>query len=341
MFNVIYFIFYKLIIYMKYEKYTNYVVTLIILMGFGALYNRYKEKFDVDDDKKQNDMIKKYLLQDDSLAIVKKPLLWIHVEHVPNARFWDSFSSRTTDNFNQPYQFLTIKSIVDKCSKSFNIVFVDDDSFSRIIPEWKHNMSILPDPIKSYFRELAMSKLLYLYGGIIVPASTICIKNLEEIYYRNTANKGMFIGEFYNRTITNQSGGVNFFPHTRFMGCERENESMKELINYIELVISQDNSNEINLDGKLSRKCFELIKSGKVKRITTDLLGGVDANNKIISIEDLMGNTFFNLPETCSLVYIPADEILKRTSYQWFARLSTTQVIDSNTMIGKLLLLNA
>lgn len=326
---------------MKYEKFTNYVITLIILMGFGALYNRYREKFDIDDNEKQNDMIKKYLLQDDSLAIVKKPLLWIHVEHVPNARFWESFGSRTSDNFNQPYQFLTIKSIVNKCGKSFNIVFVDDDSFSRIIPDWKHNMSILPDPIKSYFRELAIAKLLYLYGGIVVPSSTICIKNLEEIYYRGTPNKGMFVGEFYNKNVTNQSGGANFFPHTRFMGCERESEPMKELINYIELVISQDNSNEIEFDGKLSRKCFELIESGKVKKITPDSLGGVDDSNKRITTEDLMANTFIKLPASCSLVYIPADELLKRTNWQWFPRLSTTQVLDSNTMIGKLLLVNS
>lgn len=325
---------------MKYEKYTNYVITLILLMGFGALYNRYKEKFDIDDEKKQNEMIKKYLLQDDSLAIVKKPLLWIHIDHVPNARFWESFGSRTSDNFNQPYQFLTIKSIINKCGKSFNIVFVDDDSFSRIIPEWKHDMSILPDPIKSYFRELAMAKLLYIYGGIVVPSSTICIKNLEEIYYRGTPSTGMFVGEFYNRNVTNQNGGVNFFPNTRFMGCERESESMKELITYIELLISQDNSNEIEFDGKLSRKCFELIQSGKVKKFNAESLGGLDNNNKIITIEDLMGNTFINLPDSCSIVYIPEDELLKRTNYQWFTRLSTSQVLDSNTMIGKLLLIN-
>jgi hypothetical protein len=35
---------------------------------------------------------------------------------------------------------------------------------------------------------------------------------------------------------------------------------------------------------------------------------------------------------------IPSDEILKRINYQWFARLSAKQVVESDTIIGNYLL---
>jgi len=38
-------------------------------------------------------------------------------------------------------------------------------------------------------------------------------------------------------------------------------------------------------------------------------------------------------------LYIPADEILKRNNYNWFARLSAKQALDSDTTIGKYLLI--
>jgi len=53
-----------------------------------------------------------------------------------------------------------------------------------------------------------------------------------------------------------------------------------------------------------------------------------------------MGNTFLNLCDKVQGLYIPADEILKRTAYQWFARQSAKQALNSNTVIGKYLLIN-
>jgi len=38
-------------------------------------------------------------------------------------------------------------------------------------------------------------------------------------------------------------------------------------------------------------------------------------------------------------MYIPADKILLRTNLQWFARLSAEQVLQSNTVIARYLLL--
>ena len=75
-------------------NYLNYIASLIILIGVGILYDKHKEKFDLDDDARQYEFIKKYLLQDSTLANSKTPLLWIHMNYSKNSRFWQSFYSR-------------------------------------------------------------------------------------------------------------------------------------------------------------------------------------------------------------------------------------------------------
>ena len=98
-------------------NYLNYIASLIILIGVGILYDKHKEKFDLDYDARQYEFIKKYLLQDSTLANSKKPLLWIHMNYSKNSRFWQSFYSRNSNDLNQPYQYLTLSSIINHCGK--------------------------------------------------------------------------------------------------------------------------------------------------------------------------------------------------------------------------------
>jgi hypothetical protein len=73
--------------------------------------------------------------------------------------------------------------------------------------------------------------------------------------------------------------------------------------------------------------------------IPSDLLGMRDVNGKQITLDMLMSNNFLNLSGNVQGLYIPADEILKRNAYQWFARLSAKQALSSDTTLGKYLLI--
>ena len=322
-------------------NYINYIASFIILIVIGMGYDRYKEKFDLDDETKQYEMIKKYLLNDSTLANSKKPLLWVHMNYTKNSRWWQSFYSRNTEYLNQPYQYLTIASIINHCGESFNIVIIDDNTFNKIIPDWSHDMSSIPFPIKMYFRQLALSRILYHYGGMLLPSSFICGKNLLPMYEEGINRNGMFIGEFINDNVSNQSGAVNFMPNTRLMGCVKENPAMLELIHYIEIMVSQDYTNEPLFDGNISRKCFELVANNKAHTICGGMLGVKSKMGGPILLDDLMGSTYINFMSNANGVYIPEYELLKRTKFEWFLRLSQEQVLESNTIIGKLLLVHS
>jgi hypothetical protein len=52
-----------------------------------------------------------------------------------------------------------------------------------------------------------------------------------------------------------------------------------------------------------------------------------------------MSNQYLNLYKGTYGILIPANEVLKRHKYEWFARMSAKQVLESNTIIGNYLLL--
>ena len=322
----------------KFSKYSHYIYPLTVTLILSFIYNKYKSKEDDDEHMQNYKLVKQYLLNDSSLAQSKKPIMWIHMVYETNARWWPSFASRNTDDLNQPYQYLTLKSIIDKCGQDFNVCLIDDDTFGNIIPGWTVDLSLVANPIKMKIRQLALAKILYHYGGFLVPSSFICFQNLAPLYYNLTEGGKMFVGELV--THADVSDKVNFFPSTKFMGCQKGCHMMFAYIGYLEINTSTDFTEESRFIGAYGRWCYEKIQKRDMNMIPADMLGARDTAGKTVTIEILISNNFLNLSERVQGLYIPADEILKRTAYQWFARLSAKQALETNTTIGKYLLIN-
>lgn len=322
----------------KFSQYTHYIYPLTITIIMSLIYNKYKKREDDDEHMRNYKIVKQYLLNDSSLAQSNKPIIWIHMDYEANARQWQSFFSRKTEDLNQPYIYLTLKSIIDKCGQDFNVCLIDDDTFGNIIPGWTVDLSLVASPIKMKIRQLALAKILYYYGGFLLPSSFICFQNLAQLYYSLTDGGKMFVGELISRTDV--SDKVDFFPSTKFMGCEKNCRMIYDYISYLEINASTDFTAESHFLGSNSRWFYEKISRGEMNMIPADMLGARDTAGKQITIDVLMSNNFLPLSERVQGIYLPADEILKRTAYQWFARLSAKQALASDTTIGKYLLIN-
>ncbi len=216
----------------------NYIILFVIIISLGILYQKYLEKQSNMIEYDNYSEIKKYLLKDKTLDKSKKPILWIYIPHEYNSRNWLSFGSRSSNELNQPYLYLTVKTIIKNCDESFKIVLIDDGSFEKLIPNWNINMSLLVDPIKGYVRQLAMAKLIYTYGGLNVPISFLCFRDLISLYNKGTNDDTMFVCENYDTNITSTNN--LFYPDANFMGAKKENDTLKEFINFMEQTISND-----------------------------------------------------------------------------------------------------
>jgi hypothetical protein len=288
--------------------------------------------------KNNYEAIQHYLLDDETLAKSKKPILWIFIPYEYNSRKWHDFGSRSSYELNQPYLDLTMRSIIKHCRESFTICVVDDNSFKKLLPEWNINMTIISDPILSNIRTLGMMKLLYKYGGFICPLSFLCMKDLSGLYVKGTRGDKMFVCETVDRNKT--SSTMNFYPSVAFCGAPKECETVLKLINYIQIITSRDQSAESKFLGQYDRWCSKKVQEGQINLIEGVEIGTKTVDDKQILLDDLLSNHYLNLYKGTYGILIPSNELLNRVSYGWFVRMSPRQIMESDTIIGNYLLLS-
>jgi hypothetical protein len=320
------------------KSFTNLFILFFILIVLGVLYKRFEDKRIKEEEGDTYESIQKYLLDGTTLGESKKPILWIHVPYEYNSRHWLSFGSRSSLELNQPYLYLTVRSIIKQCDESFTICIIDDTSFKRLLPDWNINMTSISDPILSNMRLLGMMKLLYRYGGMFCPLSFVCMKNLNELYIKGTRGEKMFVCEVVDRNVT--STDVDFFPNLSFCGAPKECETTRELCNFIQRVSSHDYTADVKFLGEYDKWCMQRIESGRINLIDGVEIGTKTIDEKQIIIDDLMSNNYLDLYQGTYGILIPADEILSRRKFEWFARLSPKQVMESDTIIGNYILLS-
>lgn len=321
----------------KIKNYMNYIYVLIVLAVVLFLYNRYEDKLAREDNTGNYNAVQKYLGGDPSLAKEKKPILWIPITYDYNARNWLSFGSRSSFELNQPYMYLTVKSIINQCDESFRICLIDDESFAKLIPGWTINMKTISTPVVDYMRSLAITKLLYIYGGMVVPPSFLCMRDLIDLYSMGTSGGKMFVCETVDRNITSTTH--EFYADTSFMGATKESPIVQELMDFVQRKISSDYTSQLEFLGDFNRWCNTRANKGQVTLIPGKIIGTKTMDNKPILVDDLLSNDYIDLYPQVYGIYIPSKEILNRRHYEWFARLSQKQVLESNIIISKYILL--
>ena len=315
----------------------NYVVAFVVLTIISILYDRYKLKLEKQDNIENYDIIQKYLLNEEALTGVK-PIIWIHIEYENNSRRWLDFGSRNTKCLNQPYLYITIQSIINHCGNDFNVCLIDDESFTKLMPGWNININNLADPVKTHIRSLALSKILYYYGGVLVPNSYLSLQSLQNIYEQGMKNTSSFVVETVDRG--NTSTYVDSFPNHKFIGCKKQCPIMKNFMLFLERLDSTDYTNEMDFLGQANRWCYQQVSTNAMTLIDGKIVGTKTKLNKPILIDNLLQKSYIEFDDNLQGIYIPSNEILRRVKYQWFARMSPKQVYSSDLILGKFLLLS-
>jgi hypothetical protein len=315
----------------------NYIALFGIVIALSFLYQKYLEKQAKTMSFDDYGEIKKYLLKDKTLDKSKKPILWIHIPYEYNSRNWASFGSRSSTELNQPYLYLTVKSIIKNCDESFKIVLIDDYTFEKLIPNWSINIHLLSDPMKCYMRQLAIAKLIYTYGGMNVPISFLCFKNLIGLYNKGINDDTMFVCENYDSNIT--ATNKLFYPNAGFMGAKKENSTLQQFIHFMEQTIANDYTAQPKFLGEFDKWCNNKINKGKMRLIPGIDVGTKTMDNETVIVETLLGEDYIHFYGNMYGIWIPDKMILKRTHYEWFTRMSPEQIFDSQFILAKYIIL--
>jgi len=321
------------------NKLSYIVFSVIVVSVCSFIANKWQNSFVNKND--DYDMIRKYLLVDSPLYGHNRPKLWIHTKYEVNARKWKDFYSRNTTDLNEPYIHLTIKTIIDHCAKDFNICLIDDQSFSKLLPSWDIDLSQMAEPMKSNFRELGLLELVYYYGGMVVPNSFLCLKNMKSFYETGISGKRPFVCENINRTMNMvmDKHKMLFLPDLYLFGAKKNDPIILEFIEYLK----QRNQSphftaETEFLGDSAHWCMDVIKQQKMNLIGGELVGVKTNSRSPILLENLMEEEYLDLHSNAVGIYIPNDEILKRPKFEWFAVYPSEQLLSTRMIISKYLM---
>jgi hypothetical protein len=318
------------------ERFQYYLLFFGIAVVSGYIANKFKKDYDKSND---YEIIKKYLLNDSPLYGYNRPKIWIHSKYEINARKWKDFQSRNSTDLNQPYIHQTIKTIINHCGNDFNICLIDDESFSKLLPSWDIHLSKMAEPMKTQFRELGMMELLYYYGGMIVPNSFLCMKNMKDFFISGLEGDKPFVCENVCKNLNQfkQKRKMLFCPDTFFMGSHKNDSTILLLIEFLKKRNNSHFTREREFTGDTSCACMELIEKQEMNLISGQKIGVKNSKRKPILIEDLMEENYLDLTNDVVGIYIPAEEILNRPKFQWFAVMSAEEIFKTRLIVAKYL----
>lgn len=318
----------------------NYAI-LFAIVAISSYFGNQIQKYYQDVDKDEEyELIRKFLLNDAESTSTfqdrKKPKLWIHTTYNINARQWKSFYSRNSTELNQPYIHLTIQSIVQHCGDNFHICLIDDESFSKLIPSWSFSLSSVPEPFRQRMREYGLSTLLYMYGGMVVPNSFICFRNLMSMYQEGMASNHPFVCEKVSHIEGFKRHGkrLMFSPDPYFMGCKSGDPVMATYMEYLrKRNMDQHFQAQTDFLGDSAQWLLALVEAGDMNLLDGTNVGVKTTQRTKIGLEDLMEEDLLDLSPGCYGVYIPADEVLSRIKYQWLASISVDELFHSSNAV--------
>ena len=316
----------------------TYIAALGVIFIVGTLAKKATSSLEKDD---EHELIKNYLLNESPLYGYNRPKLWIHSKYEKNSRQWVNFLSRNTYDLNQDYLHLTIKTIINHCGNDFNICLIDDDSFGKLLPNWDVDISNMAEPMKSNFRLFGMCQLIYVYGGMDVPNSMVCLKNLKNTFDDLTSNNKAFVCETINKTCNLKEGSENekFVPSIEIIGASnKNNKTIGNIVEYLKDMNSVGHFNsETKFLGIVNYYCNELIKDDNLNILSGEYIGIKNNKKKTILLEDLCEEAYLDLHPHVVGIHIPADELLRRTKYNWIAVMKSEELLNTNMIISKYL----
>jgi len=121
-------------------------------------------------------------------------------------------------------------------------------------------------------------------------------------------------------------------PDPKFMGSVRHSDTMRRLRDIEGILLKNDLSSESDFNQTLSRWC-----KNNTEVVCGGLIGVKKECGNHVDLSELLGNNPIALHKDLYAIYIPAEEILKRPKYAWFARLSVEQLMRSDLQLAKYL----
>jgi hypothetical protein len=305
----------------------NMLYGFIIITIVGMFYERFQRKYARENKIKENELIQKFLLNREKQS--GRPIIWVYLDKRPNTRHWSTFNDRLSTSLNQPYLFLTIKSIIEQAGDDYDVCLIDASSFEQMLPNWTINISTVSEPMREQLVKLASLKVVRKWGGYFVPASYLATRPMRNLLNDNEVMVGCELKDGIRSSL--EWVGSNSPNHPTIVDIENE----------LELI---DETNCSMFEHRITNLCDKHIQNGTLSILSPCDIG-ITYYNKYgdeqdVTLEELLGQQFIydgDFSDSLHGIYIPQKKLLESVHFGWFSRMSPRQILDGDFLLAKYL----
>ena len=270
-----------------------------------------------------------------NLILKNKKYLWTFVdENIPH------------------YIELNIESFIKYYGKEYDIIVLNKNNIYTYLPDFKLSMNNFDKVELNKRIEILKYSLLFNYGGLWIDSSTLIYNYFN---FKNYSNYDLVLFKNPNQQYCNNSNQIEFL-NTKIIKCKSGLNIMKDLLDYsIKKLINSFNNQYNNINEKLLYDIVKLYNSvddcnrkysnTKIMILSSNYLGKISDNNRILTIKDYLQHYKFNLDSNSFCTFIDNNENYYKSPFElfyynrWFLN-SKQNLLNSAMFISYLYRLN-
>jgi len=269
---------------------------------------------------------------------IDKPILWVYLNSSDvNSRSWADFMDRSSRAINLPFLNLCYESIVKQNSAVYRVEVIGglSDLATRMggwtdFPDTLQNPNtVIREPELNWIRSAVLAK----WGGLWVSPATVCIKPLGPLPKKRIVFFGTDTGSAYATPTTLPALNVIWAPvpnHPLWVTWERNTRERLNRKSGGSEFRNDEKSDLADALREFKNECV-LMPGAELSRKGSSL--------KRIELEDLLaagteGDIPFSIPPDTVYLPIPYPEILQRSAFDWFLRMSEDQIMNSDLVLS-------
>jgi len=261
-----------------------------------------------------------------------KPKLWMHLSTDPSIPFPNGTELTSPDFGATPLdkvpsiEKLCAYSVIAYNSKNFNIVLLTDDDLPLLLPGWSTNLKAIPEAAQQQARDVAMLRVLYYYGGFLVPSTYGATAPLSNVLSSPSLLPNDMVAAF-EAPVIDAAMKRAFAPSVRFMYSAPLNKTLRRLVD--ELTVHTGTEAQVAAFHDAGAKAMDrLVQEGKVRVWSGKLVGTQDVDGNAVSLSEAI-NGFKRVPDSVG-VWIPA-RLFEIRKYGWMMRDAPGKILAGST----------
>jgi len=264
-----------------------------------------------------------------------QPNLWIHLgtrkflPHSAGTQFPVAAFDTTKIDEVPAIEQLCAYSVMYHNSRDFNVIMVSDDDLPRLLPGWSVNLEAVPEAARALVRKIAMLRVVYYYGGMLVPSTFAATAPFSQVLSTPSKLPGDVILAFDAPATGVDQGGM-FAPSAQFLYSTALNPTVQALVDRLSVKTGTEAQTSAFHD-LISEDMSQLEKEGKVRALPGGLVGTRDADGKAVSLAESIEG--FTRDSKSVGVWIP-ERVFEIRKYGWLMKETPSKILAGSTWLA-------